>query len=1068
MPVSVVMPIRLRADSAALRLDPEAAVEAIDTALERQLEACRRAVFEPRGGYARPVVMRPDFTWYGDGAGRIDGDLRARLEARIAAVVARAAERLDAGRTARAAAPMMLRRGESTAYDEARDLPGGYVVDSYQPTAGKPPKRDVVGKKGGRKKGAAASKDGDIPGLCVFWDRNLATIFEDYQDYLHTVLARRFGGAFDGVVLVVFRNAQTELPWYVQASVRVEKGGIAATRIIANGVFALRQVAVDAATNTLDSRAVAMVDTGLVDCVPLASGPIPSREALIALTAALVEAQDSFRDQIDDLVTLIETRKLKISDPARQKAALQDARRFAVQHYAEAFVGGWKTFPVRAYGIRGTGYLFLVAPDVDQPVMPLVFLSEARVKTLAREDAGSGSTESRTYGPPTVTLPGGEAAVEATETECVCEDGGMPWDEGRTVTVAVAGRIVTIPLEPFECEPDVTLLGPLGHRLRRLMLRIAFALRMPDTDWRFAGSFLIGAVRMLDARSEETRGWDAGQPAAIKPTAPGQGDLGDVDAVAGPSPALAAVQALIPAALLIGELSQWVSAGYMENKRLADGSTTCTLGAAWVLHLDRILQDRIDFALRAIFADTSTACLRQMLTASAAAIDALRGERFEAYFKYAYPLLSGLVKSAAELEELSHRMKEAEAAKLDPQSLLRGKPVATSWGEIKRGAESSVRTAFQSWRDARLHLDARLMDWAADMKARRDVKGDVVYLPSGEVLVRDGNGDLWSRVDLDNAIKLKRGTAEMLDPLVVHIREMRGALAAFSQGEEAARRFLHQLLDDMAEANRKTQERVAEDRFFAFETAAVNEKGTADVRGTRYALQGIHKIANEAIGPAFGGSDLHRRMVKTALDVKAGGEAFMMVFELGVVIVLSTLFAPLGILVGAAFVAQRRETAVAHEDLFKALYVPDDVITGAEAELEMFMSHLEIALTLIPESGNIIRGALKTAKAVGGKGVAAGGRAIARQASEAAMREIAEGLERNLVEAFLTQIALDRILSPLVEAIFEPVIAALEAELTPGADAAAADARAQADLDRAFAEEQTIVLEPSRRLEDLP
>ena len=172
--------------------------------------------------------------------------------------------------------------------------------------------------------------------------------------------------------------------------------------------------------------------------------------------------------------------------------------------------------------------------------------------------------------------------------------------------------------------------------------------------------------------------------------------------------------------------------------------------------------------------------------------------------------------------------------------------------------------------------------------------------------------------------------------------------------EYGARDFLRKLINRMLEGNAKAIVEVRADRMFAFRTAKITENEKTGRVGTAGVdMQNIHRMANDAIAESFGGGWMYGEGLKFLFVSEKGREEILPVLELVVTIGAFALFAPLGYALSATAAAIRYDTAAGHEALTAGLIDPDQIMSQAEAELEMFMSHFEIALLVIPEAGTI-------------------------------------------------------------------------------------------------------------------
>ena len=140
MPVSVLVPTRIRVDTVGLTKRRDVIAEALASAARRAFASSRDVALVPRGGYAGIRLCTPTITWTGAGLGRVSAVVRAEMEALVRATFSRAAVDARLYDFARAAAP-----APPVLPDAIRELVeggrfaldgDGYVIPSYQPKKG--------------------------------------------------------------------------------------------------------------------------------------------------------------------------------------------------------------------------------------------------------------------------------------------------------------------------------------------------------------------------------------------------------------------------------------------------------------------------------------------------------------------------------------------------------------------------------------------------------------------------------------------------------------------------------------------------------------------------------------------------------------------------------------------------------------------------------------------------------------------------------------------------------------------------------------------------------------------
>src|SRR5439155_23738387 len=102
-------------------------------------------------------------------------------------------------------------------------------------------------------------------------------------------------------------------------------------------------------------------------------------------------------------------------------------------------------------------------------------------------------------------------------------------------------------------------------------------------------------------------------------------------------------------------------------------------------------------------------------------------------------------------------------------------------------------------------------------------------------------------------------------------------------------------------------------------------------------------------------------------------------FEMVGLIVLSIVCPPLGTLAGAAIAVRDYGKALEKKSLFRSLIDPDEIITRAEVEAELFAAELGLVLTFLPHAPKILGAAAKGITVVAEQGVRGTARVIATQ-----------------------------------------------------------------------------------------
>ncbi|HYF90096.1 hypothetical protein [Azospirillum sp.] len=1002
MAPTVVVPIRVVIDSGVRDRAPELIGDGMTAALDAALSRAARDIFAD----AMPAVATgPTFTWTGDGLAMLDERHRSRVEEAIGDLITQASRRAGIAAPGRRGAAAGPRERPSEPYDPDRDLGDAYLVDSYN-GAKTPRARQVLGKsgtKGGGRRAATPRSAQRIP------LRRFATHEEACRGLRVPLLAalRKAGRPipFQGIFGLLTGGDPTD-------TLALFNGTVMEDGIRADHLYSDRYVFTGVAIGN-DLQAEPPKFSGLVE---------PETQSF---TIRRIGGPFS-----------------TINDAAKFIASQRPDKENVTKAYLDRV--GKVVFSDCIIYKREDGALFLLRRNIDTDLIVVAYLSEnVHLAGEDRDEAGGGGTGAER---PKKTPVAGGALPQASASEgeeCRCPV--TLFEAGTHIEVATGtGRGVRVSLEPFQCEPDVTRLGEFGEALRTTMRRIAASLDMPDTDYRYAASFAMGALEVLIGRSLQAKTLGCGEPEKVTPVGDGNGDLGEANMTAGPSPALQALRTLAGAAELLDDLIDRITRTYMNNLRLDGGGKTCALGAPWVGHfLSRVVGPQGDMFQR-LFADACSVCLLQALEASKTMIGALLAERFEIEFQKVYPAMRGLLATAARLEELRARLIAAEGRKID--AILPSGPFPNivdqigrtvdrvppprSLNEARHAVEAKLSTAYGAWRDVKDHLNSRILDWGSDIAARAKVVGTVEYLPDGKVVIRDEANHLWTREELESAIALRTGIAAQLSPLVKHMRNLRGTYAAFTSGEEKARAYFRSVLESMQSGNSTAIRKVMDKDDFAVEVGHIVERKG----GAGYELQGIHRVAYRALEPGFSNKAYLDQGSQGKLRTIQVTAEFLVVVELGVTITLGMIFAPLGLAAGAVFAVSRLQTALSHAALAEGLVDADAVISAAEAELELFFSMIEIALLIAPELPQMARAARVVASARGeikalvAKGGAGAAGTLGRGATQRVLDHLAVELGDSIVPKLLVQIGMAKLLPAIMDKLFEPLAAAAQKE----------------------------------------
>ncbi|MFC3077458.1 hypothetical protein ACFODL_05080 [Phenylobacterium terrae] len=1078
MPVSVVVPIRVRLDLEAHEADPHALACAVEAAAARGLENARRAVFEPRGGFARPALQRPEVTLYGAGAGRLDAAARDDIRAGIEAAIARAAAGvgLDRDPQALAEAAEALKPGESAPFRPLRESVDGqaYAVDSYGGPKGEAGVA-AVAKTGGK----PAADPPPPPRLRLRYCEPYAVDLLAAGDrYLERTVRELLPNDFQspGYLAVLYRNMRNGADWLSILHVQMTAEGLVALDAVVYHQH-LAGYGLAFGVGHTDVKAVPAVHAGRVFALePLVEGAIPDSARLAAEVSRFLEAEKVFDAEIDRRLntppaTDHERKVVKLLKAIGGKKGWYGA-------YASELVGKFQKSahpPFRLFRWAGTTTLHIFDQRLHVPIQRLQVIPLTEEVDPSLKSTGAGAPGGgRGHGQ----KPGGKPVDECParcfgydETDRYAEDGADPEE-------LITG--------PFECEPPLTEFGPLGGRMKELIGDIAVKLRMTGREWPYAGAFAISAARVMRGRAVLAQRRAIGELEKAEPRPYGRGNLGDAEVGASRSPAVEMLRELGSVAPLLQELDECIWAALGSGSLYLSDCGREQFGSSWLLHYRKEFMPTVRWAVYWIFAEACRVCMLQVLLASGQGIAWMK-DNFDQYYRTIEPLVLGPVKRIAVLRRMREQILQAEArgfglnlvignflADAGLPAPVEGVQRRSPWEAFKAGAEASARVGFQGWRDIREGwTDGSLVTLAtrarAELVARAGVEGVVERQPDGTYGVREitaTGSRLWTQAELEQAINYASGVASSIDPLVKHMTNLEGSIAAF-RTPETAKTYVQKLVHRMEWANTQSIWKVEADRMFSFRTGKlVEDWNESTVPGVGYKFGTIHAMAHQAIGDSFGNSWFYEEGLSFLFESEQARQDVLPFLELIVTIGAFVLFAPLGFALSAGFAADRYFTAASHLALVEGLIDSDIIMSRSEAELEMFMSHFEIALLVIPEAGTIAKTAFRSGSVMLRKGVKEGSKQLAKQAVEHMMKELADLMKRELIKTFVFQLAAMKGLEPILQAALAPAFKVLSDELSLGEGGAmGAEIAALAQFEAEYGEVD-VELEPRQRLGD--
>ena len=1026
MPVSVELPchLRLRPEHLLAETTHVAAEAALAGALRRALDRSVTEVLEPRGGYLPVLPHGPEFRWSGDAAADVDDEARRAVEQRLRTVIEAALD--QSGLLEPAATTTPLPPGPSEPADPTRfdAFLRSYDVPAYD-RRGRPARVRV---RGGAPPTAPAVREWvllrrqprprELRALITEAARLAGPLPTGAPAGFLVRTSQGWWGGVDSVPLSDFH-----FPGFAGLRYRPSPGGRSL------GTFVAAPRTPPPVTGTADRHRVTDLPglvARLVEWQAVEVRVALQRAHPRGPTVAVAEYEAAMQARVtEELQARAEAQLAALDGP------LESVIRLRVGGHEMILLATQAT----AARLHWTGQAVL---------LPLTREARRRTEAAGAGGAGTGAGSERAGAPGEGGgapgeggAPGGGGGGTGGGRAGAPGVPGVPGvggDAGKGVSFvhdpdapsATAGRAAGAfpavtgpraergPCEAFNGEPELTALGPDGESLRRLMEDIAFRLQM-GPPCPFPARFCLQAAGVLRdrARNLAVHVSTTEREGFTRPVPEGGANLGRLAFQPTASPAVQLLRHLagvVPALQQLGERLRALYTSPAHWPKVRDDWITSP--ASWSLHFLLDFSPVMKEAVGEIFTAGCQALLLQLLLASRRAIDSRLNEHV--FVEYA-PLFERLVVSqltdVAELTGLRERLRRHEGAAAVHDAAGPG-PVAT--GDPATMWLAATRTLAGAFRDAQ--------------SAPAGTAGEIVR-EGGTARVRDRYGTLWTRAEIEQAMVLRRGEAEGMDPLVKQITDLPDVLERFRTDRTAIRRELRRLLEEMSRGNTEMLRKARRDPGFALGASEmVDSAANGTVHGSRYQLIGIHKQVDQQLGEFFGGSWYYAAGLDDLFSAELG-KAALADFGLSLsIIVLSILCPPMGLGAGLASVGRSYAQAEEKETLYESLIDPELVITRAEVELAWFAAYLEAALAVVPMAGTASKAAATGVRVTLRQGLRAGLRAGGRQVTRRISRELAQAASRDLLEAFVVEVTTDQVMGLVVQQVLAPVLQHLERE----------------------------------------
>jgi hypothetical protein len=1057
MPVAVNVPIRIKVDPDALARRPRCIEDALSKAVGRALKQSQRVVLDARGGYPAIQIHAPEISWGGDGLDRVSQVQRLATSDLVASALDRAVEAagLLAGGEGPETVAVPLSDDASERLDPDRHAPivGRYLIPSYDR-----PGRKVAIKtesKGKPSTGTTAAAAANAPVL----DFVMAQQSWDYWDYLFALydVAQFYAIRADGndehprlpmtspgVLGLLFAHytGGYEFVFYdVPDPGRVLiEGGDHAT-------FSLLQIEW---TFETPHRIEVSADTGTLQ-VRQVDVPVPLSDSytLTFVSAATEKERRAFREQRirNKLPEQVKAERHKLH-PVLTDAEFADL----VERLVAEQVAGIKDDPtVKGFAILDPGGVIPVeewpAALGSGPILMLPRTHELTQEEIQQRAKAAAGARGRAKG--VTGTAGADAAARARSagTAPVGPKGleGKPsphpgdpnapdvdcWKDFSTrYSASHPGDYLEdsdhLKCRPLLGEPALDQLGdhakPLQARIQRLIAELGLA-----TCGIYAGSFCLGAGQAIASRARQLgdeAATSTGTAGVVKATH--DGNLGFVQFDPQSTPA---IQELHRLAGLLDDVMELAD----KMKSLYDWWWPNLCGrwyeqsSQWGLAFETLFHPIKNEAVGNLFKVTCRILLLQLLESSRSQLDA-RMQNLPTYAPVFEFLFRAYFTEKTDLEKLKARL------------------------QLRTQFQAAAVSPAGSWKELSGSLLEELDKGNTTQPGTLTVRDDLVYNAEQKIVgIQDEHGNVWTKASLEQALSQREYLVESIDPMIKQfsndeatfilgmlnnnptfaVRLPKGDIEkailvrVIGADKISTKIVVEAILREMLKNNESQARKTRQSFDYAFDNAPLHENTKAShIPYCSFALQGLHKLADEQIGDAFRLHPEHYGWeLNDVLSARAGAESLTSFFQMVGVVLLSIVCPPLGVAAGAAMAVRDYATALEKKELFRSLIDPDLVITRAEVEAGLFAAELGLALAFLPHAKSVLGGAVRGIEIVSEQGVRNSAKAIVTQARRALTREAAQAAAAAIRQRFARQVA---------EAIKDDFAVALSKELVQG------------------------------------
>jgi hypothetical protein len=575
-----------------------------------------------------------------------------------------------------------------------------------------------------------------------------------------------------------------------------------------------------------------------------------------------------------------------------------------------------------------------------------------------------------------------------------------PMDDGDPgVWAALQGLFVAAPAAPrraFYGEPAIEDWPPdIAERLRTRVKVVADQLHTSPEP--FVGGFLLAATAEVNRRCQRLTSSHAPLTPQLMEMARAFGPIRDL-------------------------YQEYVAVMVSEDARRALPCPVRGHSRQWTTAFGSVYEPARDDAVAAMFVAACQDILLQTLFATHHALYD-RIANFPRYMALTRTLLLVMLSDTADLMALRDTLADQENR-------------AVLLGALVPGSTAGGAAAW-------LTVTSTVVDAVTPEQVSREPAAGTTRATRGGWRVYDGRGRWWSRTELEALIAAQRQQATAVDALLDKVTEVdelvrklkkaqeRDAQMSTEAGHElteAVDDAFRELIADLLKENEKRTRQAATDRTLAFGLA--NFGRSDDVTNELGAtLSGIHKLADEMLGTAFTDHDAYVAGVSRLAAEEIGKAEIWEIVNLVGITALAIVCPPAAFVVGAAQAIEGLSTAYEHRDLQRAMLNGDEILSKAQVEAELWSAWIGAALTVIPELPSVARGAGSATRSIvrgeASEAVAAATRQALRQVAkhlaELSVEHFIARFGRELVQAYLINLALSKAMNRIAAAVAEQV-----------------------------------------------